>query len=126
MTSAEIKHLVSQLKGIIAILANAEPEDRKPVYSELNLAVVYHDDGRMQVSAGPDECTNECVGWGITAHLPQPATNGKWRQLAATGGNWRPTETILAARCRRLPRAAIGKPFAQRHPWRFDRACDTI
>ena len=58
MTSAEIKHLVSQLKGIIAILANAEPEDRKPVYSELNLAVVYHDDGRMQVSAGPDECTN--------------------------------------------------------------------
>ena len=64
MTSAEIKHLVTQLKGIVAILANADPEDRKAVYSELNLAVVYHDDGRMQVSAGPDACTNECVGGG--------------------------------------------------------------
>lgn len=37
---------------------------RKAVCSELNLAVVYHDDGRMQVTAGPDACTNECVGGG--------------------------------------------------------------
>ena len=64
LTSTEIKDLVRQLKGIVAILANADPEDRKAVYSELNLAVVYHDDGRMQVSAGPDACTNECVGGG--------------------------------------------------------------
>ena len=64
LTSAEIKDLVGQLKGIVAILANADPEDRKAVYSELNLAVIYHDDGRMQVSAGPDACTNECVGGG--------------------------------------------------------------
>ncbi len=64
LTSTEIKNLVRQLKGIVAILANADPEDRKAVYSELNLAVVYHDDGRMQVSAGPDACTNECVGGG--------------------------------------------------------------
>jgi len=61
LTSAEIKHLVRQLKGIVATLANAEPEDRKAVYSELSLTVVYHNDGRMQVSAGPDACTNECV-----------------------------------------------------------------
>jgi hypothetical protein len=61
-TAAEIKDLVSRLKGIVAILHNADPEDRKAVYSELNLSVVYHDDGRMQVSAGPDACTNECVG----------------------------------------------------------------
>ena len=65
LTSTEIKNLVRQLKGIVAILANADPEDRKAVYSELNLAVVYHDDGRMQVSAGPDACTNECVGGGV-------------------------------------------------------------
>ena len=44
---------------------NADPEDRKAVYSKLNLAVVCHDDGRMQVSAGPDACTNECVGGGM-------------------------------------------------------------
>jgi site-specific DNA recombinase len=64
MTSTEIKQLVTQLKGIVAILANAEPEDRKAVYSELKLAIVYHDDGRMRVSAGPDACTNKCVGGG--------------------------------------------------------------
>jgi hypothetical protein len=62
LTSAEIKDLVSQLKGIVAILDNADPVDRKAVYSELNLSIVYHDDGRMQVSAGPDACTNKCVG----------------------------------------------------------------
>ncbi len=64
LTSAEIKDLVSQLKGIVAILDNADPIDRKAVYSELNLSIVYHDDGRMQVSAGPDACTNKCVGGG--------------------------------------------------------------
>ena len=64
LTKVEIKQLVTQLKGIVAILANADPEDRKAVYSELNLAIVYHDNGRMQVTAGPDACTNECVGGG--------------------------------------------------------------
>lgn len=58
------KDLVRQLKGIVAILNHAHPEDRKAAYSELNLSVVYHNDGRMQVSAGPDACTNECVGGG--------------------------------------------------------------
>ncbi|MCP4086111.1 MAG: hypothetical protein GY745_13800, partial [Actinomycetia bacterium] len=56
--------IVRQLKGIADILANAEPEDRKAIYSELNLAVTYHQDGRMKVTAGPDACTNECVGGG--------------------------------------------------------------
>ena len=64
LTAGEIKNLVGQLKGIVEILSNADPEDRKAVYQELNLAVVYHDDGRMQVTAGPDACTNECVGGG--------------------------------------------------------------
>ena len=41
---------------------HADPEDRKAVYRELNLAVVYDDDGRMQATAGPDACANECVG----------------------------------------------------------------
>ncbi len=64
LTADEIKNLVTQLKGIVEILSNADPEDRKAVYNELNLEVVYHDDGRMQVTAGPDACTNECVGGG--------------------------------------------------------------
>ena len=51
-----------------------DPKDRKAIYSELNLAVVYHDDGRMQVSAGPDASTSECVkGAGLTER-----TRGRW------------------------------------------------
>ncbi|MCP3935305.1 MAG: hypothetical protein GY708_08025 [Actinomycetia bacterium] len=81
LTSTEIKDLVRQLEGIVAILENADPEDRRAVYSKLNLAVVYHDDGRMQVSAGPDACTNECVG-GASCTLT-PHTESKWATLPA-------------------------------------------
>ena len=59
--AAAISARLIRVTGIVAILANADPEDRKAVYSELHLAVVYHDDGHMQVSAA---CTNECVGGG--------------------------------------------------------------
>jgi hypothetical protein len=64
LTVDEIKDLVGQLKGIVAILQNADPADRRAVYRELTLAVLYHDDGSMQVTAGPGACTNECVGGG--------------------------------------------------------------
>ena len=49
--AGEIKELVGQLKGIVNILHNADPEDRKAVYQEPNLSIVYHDDGRIEVSA---------------------------------------------------------------------------
>ncbi|MDH5313661.1 MAG: hypothetical protein OEW66_07450 [Actinomycetota bacterium] len=65
LSADEIKKLVTQLKGIVEILKHADSEDRRAVYRELNLAVVYHDDGCMQVTAEPDACTNECVGGGI-------------------------------------------------------------
>ncbi len=67
----------------VSLLANADPEHRKAVYNELNLAVVYHDNGRMQVSAGPDACTNECVGGGLELTYPN-------RDRASSCGNQRP------------------------------------
>jgi len=54
--------LVSHFNGIVAILASADPEDRKAVHSDFNLAVVCHDDACMQVSAGTDACTKKRVG----------------------------------------------------------------
>ena len=51
-TATEILHLGRQLQGVVAIPANTDPENRKAVYREVNEAVVYHDDGRMQVSTG--------------------------------------------------------------------------
>ena len=71
LSEQQIRELVAELKGFVEILSNAAPEDRKAVYRELNLAVVYHDDGSMQVSAGPsspamsgnsDPCTYKSVG----------------------------------------------------------------
>ena len=63
-------------------MANAEPEDRNAVYNELNLTIVYHDDGRIQASAGPDACTNERVGGGIATLNPHPARSN-WIDLKA-------------------------------------------
>lgn len=80
LTKVEIKQLVTQLKGIVAVLPNADPEDRKAVCSELNLAIVYHDNGRMQVTAGPDACTDECVGGATSTR----STRAPWTAELAT------------------------------------------
>ena len=49
------------------------------------------------------------VGGGDLNSPPHPATNGDWRQEPTNSGNWRRPR-------RHLPLAAIGKPFAERHP----------
>lgn len=64
MTGEEIRSLVEQLRGIVSILQNADPEDRRAVYQELNVSVDHHTDGRLHVKAGPGACTNKCVGGG--------------------------------------------------------------
>lgn len=65
LTAQQIKDLVEECKGIASILETADPIDRKAVYDELNLDVTYFADGRMKVSAGPNPCTDKCVG-GVT------------------------------------------------------------
>ncbi len=64
MTREEIRSIVEQLKGIVAILNEADPEDRRVVYQELNVSITYHTDGRLHVKAGPSACTNDRVGGG--------------------------------------------------------------
>ena len=64
MTGEEIRSVVEQLKGIVGVLENAHPEDRRAIYQELNVSIRYRTDGRLHVKAGPSACTNECVGGG--------------------------------------------------------------
>lgn len=64
LTIEDIRSLVEQLKGIVGVLALASAESRREVYQQLNVAIEYHTDGRMRVTAGPGACTNECVGGG--------------------------------------------------------------
>jgi hypothetical protein len=45
LTKAEIKALVRQLKDIVAVLADADPEDKRAIYDELGVNLTYHTDG---------------------------------------------------------------------------------
>jgi len=38
-------------------MRHGEQRQPKAVYNELNLNIVYHNDGHVQVSAGPNACT---------------------------------------------------------------------
>lgn len=64
LTNEEIRSLVEQLKGIVGVLEHASAESRRAVYQQLNVALEYHTDRRIRVTAGPSACTNECVGGG--------------------------------------------------------------
>ena len=65
VTDAPEPFIASQLKGIVGVLQNAHPEDRRAIYQELNVSIRYHTDGRLHVKAGPSACTNERVGGGL-------------------------------------------------------------
>jgi hypothetical protein len=78
MTRDEIRSLVEQLKGIVAILGTADPQDRRAVYQELNVSIDYHPDGKLHVKAGPSACTNERVGWATCTMTPRVATVGEF------------------------------------------------
>jgi hypothetical protein len=52
LTTAEIKALVRQLKDIVAVLADADPADKRAIYHELGVNLAYHPDGRVHVGAG--------------------------------------------------------------------------
>jgi hypothetical protein len=52
LKKAEIKALVRQLKDIVAVLANADPDDKRAIYDELGVNLTYHPDGRVRVGAG--------------------------------------------------------------------------
>ena len=52
VSKAEIKALVRQLKDIVAVLANADFEDRRAIYAELGVNLTHHPDGRIRVGTG--------------------------------------------------------------------------
>ncbi len=79
MTGEEIRSLVEQLKGIVGVLENAYPEDRRSIYQELNVSVHYHTDGRLHVKAGPSTCTNECVGGASSTVTPRQLGTGEYQ-----------------------------------------------
>jgi hypothetical protein len=52
LARGEIKALVRQRKDIVAVLANADPADKRAIYDRPGVNLTYHPDGRVQVGAG--------------------------------------------------------------------------
>jgi hypothetical protein len=71
MTGEEIRSLVHQLKGLVALLENADPADRRAVYQKLNVSIEFHTDGRLHVRARPSACTNDRVGGPSSTRCPR-------------------------------------------------------
>jgi hypothetical protein len=44
--------IATLFKDIVAVLANANPADKRAIYDELGVNLTYHPDGRVQVGAG--------------------------------------------------------------------------
>jgi site-specific DNA recombinase len=64
LTRAEIKALVAQLRDIAAVLADADPLDKRAVYEELGVKLTHHPDGRVHVAAGARHVLGVRVGGG--------------------------------------------------------------
>jgi len=70
LTKTEIKAMVRQLKDIVAVLAGADPEDKRAIYDELGVNLTYYPDGRVHAGAGA-RVLGVCVG-GTTHTLTPP------------------------------------------------------
>lgn len=65
LTRNEVRALVGRLKEITAVLADADPGDKRAVYAELGVNLTYEPGGTLLIRAGAPQvnaCTNEGVG----------------------------------------------------------------
>ncbi|HUF98538.1 MAG TPA: recombinase family protein [Ilumatobacter sp.] len=77
LTTNEIKALVGQLKDIVAVLANASPEDKRAIYDELGLNLTYHPETKMvRAGAGAPHVLRVGVGGTTQMVTPRAATVG--------------------------------------------------
>lgn len=53
LTSEQVKALVKALKDIVAVLADAEAEDKAEVYDQLGISLTYDPDGTVTVESRP-------------------------------------------------------------------------
>ncbi len=73
MTAHETHALVTRLKDIVAVLAEADPVKKRKLYEELNVAVAHHPDGwAARIAAGDPRVLRVGVGGGThTLSTPQ-------------------------------------------------------
>ena len=83
LTTNEIRALVSQLKDIVAVLADASPEDKRAIYDELGVNLTYHPESKtVRAGAGAPHVLRVGVGGTTQTLTPRAATVG-WFAIAA-------------------------------------------
>ena len=53
LTKDQVRVLIKHLRGIVDVLANADPADKAELYAEMGVSLNYHPDGRVAVEALP-------------------------------------------------------------------------
>ena len=64
LTPNEIKAMVAQLRDIVAVLADADPVDKRIIYDQLGVKLTYRSDGTVHVAAGAPHVLGVGVGGG--------------------------------------------------------------
>ena len=75
LTENEVKALVAQLRDIVAVLADADPLDKRAIYEELGVKLSHYPGGRVHVAAGAPHVLGVRVG-GATS-TPSTRTPGR-------------------------------------------------
>jgi len=52
LTENEVKVVVAQLRDIVAVLADADPLDKRAIYEDLGVKLTHHPDGRVYLGRG--------------------------------------------------------------------------
>ena len=53
LTKEQVRVLIQHLRGIVNVLADADPADKADLYAEMGVSLNYHPDGRVAVEALP-------------------------------------------------------------------------
>lgn len=87
LTTEEITRIVSSLRDLISVLANADPADKAEIYGQLGLALTYHPcEQKVRAEARPWEgmYVSQCPR-GDLNQLPTPVSSQRSSGSAASG-----------------------------------------
>lgn len=83
LTQNEIKAMVAQLRDIVAVLADADPVDKRIIYDQIGVKLTYRPDGTVHVAAGAPHVLGVRVGGPTPTLTTRPAPLAKSYSIAA-------------------------------------------
>jgi hypothetical protein len=77
LTKTQVRALVEALRDIVAVLSDADVEDKAALYTELGVSLTHHPDGRVQVETRPRGVEGR-VGGGTRTLTPRGSAVGEF------------------------------------------------